>query len=132
MGGKADPIRSPKMEPDTRISLPPGKIIAGQSMAIVNDPHLMRRVARPAPENQIGIDGGGPGGEAWYDDAGVAGGDEAVGQDPTRRRLAPGGEFFPGAGKVRWFYAKGAAIGGLGEIDDILAINVIGADGHRL
>src|SRR6185437_5871598 len=102
------------------------------ALLVVDHPDQARRLIGPAPEHHVAIIVGGARGEARDDDRGGPDGGEAAGEGPTWRSFALIEQLFPRARQLRWRDAERALGDGIGQIGDIVAIDLVGAYRQRL
>lgn len=115
-----------------KLPLRPGSCVLRQPMFIVNDAHLVRRVWRPSPEDNVDVCNVAAGREAWNDDRRYTVGHQATRNVPTRRQFALRGKVLPRAGQIGPAYAVKVQNIRLGQVQNVLAIDLVAAHHHRL
>ena len=106
----------------------PGPIVARQAPLVVNDPHTVRQIVRPIPENDIAVGGSSARGKARDNGAGMPRCLQIADHAPAWRLTAPEKDVFPVTGEIRGFDTERLAGRRVAQVGDIGAIDVVGAD----
>src|SRR4051794_16588291 len=92
----------------------------------------MRQVIRPAPERSIDVGRFGAGRKASNENASHVPSHEPPRKRPSGWNMPARGEIFPRTGELRLGDAEAITLARISEVDHVLAVDLIGAQGHGL
>jgi hypothetical protein len=112
--------------------LRPRTRVLGQPIFVVDNPDLVWRHFGPIPEDDVDVGCGRPARITRHHDPRDAAFDEPVSHEPTWRTDAQGRHVLPGAGQIRGRDGECGHRRRIGQIQDILAIDIVSTQRQRL